>query len=34
LAAEPVCRLRLPGVVPLGFHGTWQGTASPGPNAD
>ncbi|WP_121969453.1 carotenoid oxygenase family protein [Leptolyngbya sp. BC1307] len=21
---EPVCRLALPGVVPLGFHGTWQ----------
>ncbi len=21
---EPVCRLALPGVIPLGFHGTWQ----------
>ena len=21
---EPVCRLALPGIVPLGFHGTWQ----------
>ncbi|MEM6598148.1 MAG: carotenoid oxygenase family protein [Cyanobacteria bacterium P01_C01_bin.69] len=21
---EPVCRLALPGTVPLGFHGTWQ----------
>ncbi|MBE9061728.1 carotenoid oxygenase family protein [cf. Phormidesmis sp. LEGE 11477] len=21
---EPVCRLALPGVIPIGFHGTWQ----------
>jgi len=21
---EPVCRLALPGIIPLGFHGTWQ----------
>lgn len=21
---EPVCRLALPGIVPIGFHGTWQ----------
>jgi carotenoid cleavage dioxygenase-like enzyme len=24
LADEPVCRLRLPQVIPLGFHGTWK----------
>ncbi len=24
LAEEPVCRLGLPAVVPLGFHGTWK----------
>ncbi|MEL6940266.1 MAG: carotenoid oxygenase family protein, partial [Cyanobacteria bacterium J06598_1] len=22
---EPICCLALPSVVPLGFHGTWQG---------
>lgn len=22
---EPVCKLSLPAVVPLGFHGTWKG---------
>lgn len=25
---EPLCRLALPSVVPLGFHGTWQGSQS------
>ncbi len=24
LSAEPVCRLALPHIVPIGFHGTWQ----------
>ncbi|MEG3923278.1 MULTISPECIES: carotenoid oxygenase family protein [unclassified Microcoleus] len=24
LSREPVCKLELPGVIPLGFHGTWK----------
>jgi all-trans-8'-apo-beta-carotenal 15,15'-oxygenase len=24
LDAEPVCRLALPSIVPMGFHGTWR----------
>lgn len=24
LSSDPVCRLELPSVVPMGFHGTWQ----------
>jgi carotenoid cleavage dioxygenase-like enzyme len=24
LSREPVCQLELPGVIPLGFHGTWK----------
>ncbi len=24
LSGEPVCRLALPGIIPIGFHGTWQ----------
>jgi all-trans-8'-apo-beta-carotenal 15,15'-oxygenase len=27
LSDGPVCRLRLPSVVPMGFHGTWHGRA-------
>lgn len=26
LADEPVCRLQLPSVIPIGFHGTWRST--------
>ncbi len=24
LDSEPVCRLALPSIVPMGFHGTWR----------
>ncbi|MEG3930123.1 carotenoid oxygenase family protein [Microcoleus sp. T3_B1] len=24
LSREPICKLELPGVIPLGFHGTWK----------
>ncbi len=24
LEQEPVCRLALPSIVPMGFHGTWR----------
>jgi all-trans-8'-apo-beta-carotenal 15,15'-oxygenase len=26
LSSPPVCQLELPGVIPLGFHGTWKST--------